>query len=54
MKQSPQRVRNPADYGYPSTDVIALSAKALEVTAKLTEQFGEEPFYQKRPNEYVG
>lgn len=49
MKQSPQRVRNPADYGYPSTDMIALSAKALEVTTRLTAQFGEVPFSKKDP-----
>jgi len=49
MKQSTQRVRNPADYGYPSPDVIALSAKALEVTRRLTEYYGEVPFSNKDP-----
>ncbi len=49
VRQSPQRVRNPADYGYPSTDMTALSAKALKVTLRLTEQFGEVPFSQKDP-----
>lgn len=49
MKQSMQRVRNPADYGYPSPDVEALSAKALEVTQRLTDQYGEVPFSSKDP-----
>ncbi|HZS79275.1 MAG TPA: endonuclease III [Ktedonobacteraceae bacterium] len=43
------RVRNPADYGYPSPDVEALSAKALEVTRRLTEKYGEVPFSSKDP-----
>src|SRR2546422_9463997 len=42
-------IRNPADYGYPSSDVAALSAKALEVTSRLTQQFGELPFSDKDP-----
>ena len=41
--------RNPADYGYPSTDVAALSAKAQEVAQRLTQQFGELPFSDKDP-----
>jgi len=49
VKQPIQRVRNPADYGYPSPDVVALSAKALEVTRRLTEQYGEVPFSSKDP-----
>jgi endonuclease-3 len=49
VTQSPRRVQNLADYGYPSTDIAALSAKALEVTTRLTEQFGEEPFSKKDP-----
>lgn len=49
MKQSIQRVRNPADYGYPSTDIAALAAKALEITRRLTEQYGEVPFSSKDP-----
>ncbi|MBV9690343.1 MAG: endonuclease III [Ktedonobacteraceae bacterium] len=49
MKQPTQRVRNPADYGYPSPDVTALSAKALEVTRRLTEYYGEVPFSNKDP-----
>ena len=41
--------RNAADYGYPSPDVEALSAKALEVTQRLTDLYGEEPFSSKDP-----
>lgn len=41
--------RNPADYGYPSLDVAALSAKALEVTQRLTAFYGELPFSSKDP-----
>jgi endonuclease III len=37
------------DYGYPSTDMIALSAKALKVMIRLTERFGEVPFSKKDP-----
>src|SRR5438270_9207802 len=43
------RIRNPADYGYPSTDIAGLSVKALEVTQRLTEHFGELPFSSKDP-----
>lgn len=43
------RIRNPADYGYPSSDVAALSAKAQEVTRRLTELYGELPFSEKDP-----
>ena len=49
MKQSAQRQRNPADYGYPTPDVAALSAKALEVTQRLTTEYGEVPFSSKDP-----
>jgi len=49
MKQPVRRERNPADYGYPSPDVAALSAKALEVTRRLTELYGELPFSSKDP-----
>jgi len=50
VKQStktPQR--NPADYGYPTPDLSALSAKAAEVTRRLTERYGELPFSDKDP-----
>jgi len=43
------RVRNPAEYGYPTTDVASLSAKALEVTRRLTDLYGELPFSSKDP-----
>jgi endonuclease-3 len=43
------RTRNTADYGYPSPDVEALSAKALEVTQRLTDLYGEVPFSSKDP-----
>jgi endonuclease-3 len=49
VKRPIQRVRNPADYGYPSTDIAALTAKALEVTRRLTDLYGEEPFSSKDP-----
>ncbi len=49
MKQPVRGERNPADYGYPSPDITALSAKALEVTRRLTEYYGEVPFSSKDP-----
>ncbi len=49
MKQTVRRERNPADYGYPSPDIGALSAKALEVTRRLTDLYGEVPFSSKDP-----
>ena len=42
-------VRNPLDYGYPSPDIAALSAKALKVTQRLTKFYGEIPFSSKDP-----
>jgi endonuclease III len=49
VKQTVRGERNPADYGYPSSDIDALSAKALEVTRRLTEFYGELPFSSKDP-----
>lgn len=49
MKQPIRRERNNADYGYPSPDVAALSAKALEVTRRLTEYYGIAPWSTKDP-----
>src|SRR5436305_8605127 len=49
MKQPVRRERNLADYWYPSPDVVALSTKALEVTRRLTEYYGEVPFSSKDP-----
>src|SRR5438874_11146415 len=42
-------IRNPADYGYPSPDVAALATTAMEVTQRLTQQFGELPFSKNDP-----
>jgi endonuclease-3 len=47
--KQPMPIRNPADYGYPSPDVVALSAKALKVAQRLTEYYGEAPFSSKDP-----
>lgn len=49
MKEPIKRVRNVADYGYPSPDIAALSEKALEITQRLTELYGELPFSSKDP-----
>lgn len=49
MKQTARSERNPADYGYPSSDTAALSAKALEVTRRLTELYGIAPWSTKDP-----
>src|SRR5579864_9241009 len=49
QKRTVRRERNPADYGYPSPDIGALSAKALEVTRRLTDLYGELPFSSKDP-----
>jgi endonuclease-3 len=49
MKERVKRVRNLADYGYPSNDIAALSEKALEVTRRLTALYGELPFSSKDP-----
>ncbi len=48
-KQTVRRERNPADYGYPSPDVQGLSAKAIEVTQRLTKHYGEVDFSRKDP-----
>ena len=49
MKQKVQRERNPTDYGYPSLDIEALSAKAIEVTRRLTEKYGVADWSSKDP-----
>jgi endonuclease-3 len=49
VKQPVRRERNAADYGYPSPDIAALSAKALEVTHRLTEYYGVVPWSTKDP-----
>ena len=49
MKQPVRRERNLADYGYPTSDIAALSAKALEVTRRLTELYGVAEWSKKDP-----
>lgn len=49
MKQNTRRVRDSADYGYPTSDLAALSARALEVTRRLTELYGEASWSKKDP-----
>ena len=49
MKQSIKRVRNTADYGYPTPDIEALAQKALEVTRRLTELYGISEWSKKDP-----
>src|SRR6266576_2482949 len=49
VKQPVRRERNSADYGYPSPDIEALSTKAIEVTQRLTQHYGEVPFSSKDP-----
>jgi endonuclease-3 len=44
-----RRERNAADYGYPIQDIPALSAKALQITQRLTAFYGEVPFSSKDP-----
>src|SRR5438552_16459888 len=49
QKRVAQRRGNAADYGYPTPDIAALSAKALEVTRRLTELYGVAEWSQKDP-----
>lgn len=52
MKQSVRRERGErtgADYGYTSSDMAALSDKALEVTRRLTELYGVAAWSKKDP-----
>jgi endonuclease-3 len=48
-KQSSRTERNPADYGYPSNDMVALSAKALAVSQRLTDLYGLSAWSKKDP-----
>ena len=41
------QARNPAEYGYPTNDIAALSDKALEVSRRLTEFYGVAPWSKK-------
>ena len=49
QKRVTQRRGNAADYGYPTSDIAALSGKAMEVTLRLTKYYGELPFSSKDP-----
>lgn len=49
MKSGSSSKRNPADYGYPTTDIAALKAKAAEVTRRLTDFYGIAPWSTKDP-----
>ncbi|GHO67358.1 endonuclease III [Ktedonobacter sp. SOSP1-52] len=49
MKRTSQSTRDPRDYGYPIADIAVLSAKAVEVTKRLTQLYGELPFSSKDP-----
>jgi len=49
QKRVAQRRGNAADYGYPTPDIAALSAKALEVTRQLTELYGVAEWSKKDP-----
>lgn len=49
VKRPTGRKGNPADYGYPSSDLAALKAKALAVTERLTEQYGVAEWSKKDP-----
>ncbi|MEO6892960.1 MAG: endonuclease III, partial [Ktedonobacteraceae bacterium] len=49
MKRTTRRSDTPGDYGYPTPDVMALSAKALEVTRRLTDYYGVSPWSSKDP-----
>jgi endonuclease-3 len=49
VRQTVRQERNPADYGYPSPDIAALSAKALEVTRRLTDLYGVVDWSKKDP-----
>lgn len=49
MKRPGQPARDPREYGYPTTDMAALSAKAADVARRLTALYGELPFSRKDP-----
>jgi endonuclease-3 len=49
QKRVAQRRGNAADYGYPTPDIATLSAKALEVTRRLTELYGVAEWSKKDP-----
>ncbi len=49
MERKLSSKRDPKDYGYPTTDLPSLKAKAVEVTQRLTKLYGESPFSRKDP-----
>ena len=49
MKPNARPARNPTDYGYTSPDMEALSAKALEVTRRVTDNYGVAAWSRKDP-----
>ncbi|MBA2286586.1 MAG: endonuclease III [Ktedonobacteraceae bacterium] len=49
MKRTTRHRDTSGDYGYPTPDVTALSAKALEVTRRLTDYYGVSPWSTKDP-----
>ncbi|HEX2915609.1 MAG TPA: endonuclease III [Chloroflexia bacterium] len=49
VKRTGGRRGNPAEYGYPTNDLTALSAKALEVTRRLIERYGSSEWSRKDP-----
>src|SRR5437879_9523403 len=49
MKKPIKPARDPRDYGYPTSDIAALTAKDGEVTKRLTVLYGELPFSSKDP-----
>ncbi len=49
IKRVAGRKANPADYGYPSSDIATLSSKALEITNRLTELYGVAEWSKKDP-----
>ena len=53
MKRSMRPARNPADYGYPSTDIQALSAKAAEVTRRLLAEGDMNAIFQSGLHEFI-
>ena len=49
MKQPSRQKSNSSDYGYTSSDIEALSVKALEVTRRVTERYGVASWSSKDP-----
>ncbi len=47
--KKPSRRYNTPDYSYPTSDITALSAKALEITDRLTQRYGVSSWSKKDP-----